>query len=172
MPTILVATLNIRNIADRWPERLSLLLADMAALQPDVMGLQEVVFAVQQDRLLGAAGEARYVTYRGWAGRPEYGNAILARVGGTADVPPDEAGSGPDASAGTAERLDLEHNRSALFRRSGSPSPTSTTRSRTRMSARSKRSGCWRGSTPGPSRWPGSSSGTSMPSRPSRRTGG
>jgi endonuclease/exonuclease/phosphatase family metal-dependent hydrolase len=97
--SVLVATLNIRNIADRWAERLPLLLADMAALQPDVMGLQECVFPVQQDRLLGAAGEARYDTFRGWAGRPEYGNAILVREGVTAGEP---------------ERHDLGHNRSAL----------------------------------------------------------
>ena len=55
-----VATLNLRNIADRWTERLPLLLADMAALQPDLIGLQECVFAAQQDRVLGAAGEGRY----------------------------------------------------------------------------------------------------------------
>ena len=96
---LLVATLNIRNIADRWPERIPLLLADMAALQPDLIGLQECVFAVQQDRLLGAAGEGRYDSRRGWAGRPEYGNAILGRA-------PLELGSG--------ERLDLGRNRSAL----------------------------------------------------------
>ncbi|HJW21644.1 MAG TPA: endonuclease/exonuclease/phosphatase family protein [Candidatus Limnocylindrales bacterium] len=114
MPSILAATLNVRNIADRWPERLPLLLADMAALQPDVIGLQEVVFAVQQDRLLGAAGEARYVTHRGWAGRPEYGNAILARVGGTLAPPQDESVAGPEASSGAAERLDLGRNRCAL----------------------------------------------------------
>src|SRR5258708_1196095 len=41
-----VATLNLRNIADRWPERIPLLIADMAALQPDLIGLQECVFAV------------------------------------------------------------------------------------------------------------------------------
>lgn len=102
MPFVLAATLNIRNIADRWPERLPLLLADMAALQPDVMGLEEVVFAVGQDRLLGAAGEARYQTFRGWAGRPEYGNAILARDGVTVAQP------------GSEERLDLGRNRCAL----------------------------------------------------------
>ncbi|HYL40559.1 MAG TPA: endonuclease/exonuclease/phosphatase family protein, partial [Candidatus Binatus sp.] len=101
MTELLAATLNIRNIADRWPERLPLLLADMTALQPDVMGLQEVVFAVGQDRLLGAAGEARYRVSRGWAGRPEYGNAILAREG--------RAQAASDAS-----RLDLGRNRSAL----------------------------------------------------------
>ena len=96
---LLVATLNLRNIADRWPERIPLLLADMAALQPDLIGLQECVFAVQQDRLLGAAGEGRYETRRGWAGRPEYGNAVLGKA-------PLELGDG--------ERLDLGRNRSAL----------------------------------------------------------
>ena len=79
MDRLLVATLNIRNLADRWDERLPLLLADMAALQPDVLGLNEVVYPLQQDRLLGAAGEGRYEAVRGWAGRPEYGNSLLVR---------------------------------------------------------------------------------------------
>jgi len=96
---LLVATLNLRNIADRWTERIPLLLADMAALQPDLIGLQECVFAVQQDRILGAAGEGRYESRRGWAGRPEYGNAVLGKA-------PLELGEG--------ERLDLGRNRSAL----------------------------------------------------------
>ncbi len=100
MPEALhVATLNLRNIADRWPERIPLLLADMAALQPDLLGLQECVFAVQQDRMLGAAGEGRYESRRGWAGRPEYGNAVLGRA---------------PLELGDAERLELGHNRSAL----------------------------------------------------------
>ena len=94
-----VATLNLRNIADRWPERIPLLLADMAALQPDLIGLQECVFAVQQDRLLGAAGEGRYESRRGWAGRPEYGNAILGRA---------------PLTLGEGQRLELGRNRSAL----------------------------------------------------------
>jgi len=94
-----VATLNLRNIADRWPERIPLLLADMAALQPDVIGLQEVVFAVQQDRILGAAGDGHYATRRGWAGRPEYGNSVLVREPLAADA---------------GDRLELHHRRSAL----------------------------------------------------------
>jgi endonuclease/exonuclease/phosphatase family metal-dependent hydrolase len=77
---LLVATLNILNLADRWPERLPLLLADMAALQPDLMGLQEVVYPMHQDRLLAAAGEAHYSAVRGWAGRPEYGNSMLLKA--------------------------------------------------------------------------------------------
>lgn len=98
MDRLLVATLNLRNLADRWDERLPLLLADMAALQPDVMGLQEVVYPLQQDRLLGAAGEAHYAATRGWAGRPEYGNSVLVKA-----PLPHEAG----------ERLDLGLTRSA-----------------------------------------------------------
>ena len=94
-----VATLNIRNLADRWDERLPLLLADMAALQPDLLGLQEVVYVLQQDRLIGAAGPGRYDSTRGWAGRPEYGNALLVKQ--------------PLAAAGV-DRLDLGLERSAV----------------------------------------------------------
>jgi endonuclease/exonuclease/phosphatase family metal-dependent hydrolase len=94
-----VATLNLRNIADRWPERLPLLLADMAALQPDLIGVQECVFAVGQDRVFGAAGAGHYECRQGWAGRPEYGNAVLGRS---------------SVALGDGERLDLGRNRSAL----------------------------------------------------------
>lgn len=94
-----VATLNIRNLADRWDERLGLLLADMSALQPDLLGLQEVVYPMQQDRLIGAAGEGRYETVRAWAGRPEYGNSLLVRS---------------PLAPGEADRLELGLNRSAL----------------------------------------------------------
>jgi len=96
-----IATLNIRNLADRWDERLPLLLADMSALQPDVLGLQEVVYPLQQDRLIGAAGEGRYESFRAWAGRPEYGNAMLVRASLA-------------ATASGVERLDLGLGRSAL----------------------------------------------------------
>jgi endonuclease/exonuclease/phosphatase family metal-dependent hydrolase len=99
MDRLHVATLNIRNLADRWSERLPLLLADMATLQPDLLGLQEVVYPMQQDRLIGAAGEGRYGTIRGWAGRPEYGNSLLARE--------------PLAATAT-DRVELGTNRSAL----------------------------------------------------------
>lgn len=79
MDRLFVATLNILNLADRWPERLPLILADMATLQPDLLALQEVVYVMHQDRLIGAAGEGRYGAFRGWAGRPEYGNSLLVR---------------------------------------------------------------------------------------------
>src|SRR5262245_7350818 len=99
MDRLHVATLNIRNLADRWFERLPLLLADMATLQPDLLGLQEVVYPMQQDRLIGAAGEGRYAAHRAWAGRPEYGNGLLVRE---------------PLVATEVERLDLGRNRSAL----------------------------------------------------------
>jgi endonuclease/exonuclease/phosphatase family metal-dependent hydrolase len=101
-----IATLNLRNLADRWGERLPLLLADMAALQPDLMGLQEVVYPAQQDRLLGAAGAAEYRVVRGWAGRPEYGNSILVRE---------------PLAAGEGERCDLGHERSVTRIQLGLP---------------------------------------------------
>ena len=59
MDRLTVATLNILNLQDRWQERLPLLLADFAALQPDLIGLQEVVYPMQQDGLLrGVRGRA------------------------------------------------------------------------------------------------------------------
>lgn len=99
MDRLHVATLNIRNLADRWNERLGLLLADMSALQPDLLGLQEVVYPMQQDRLIGAAGEGTYEAFRGWAGRPEYGNSLLVRS---------------PFAVSEVDRLDLGLNRSAL----------------------------------------------------------
>ncbi len=99
MDQLHIATLNIRNLADRWAERLPLLLADMAALNPDILGLQEVIYPMQQDRLIGAAGEAHYRAIRGWAGRPEYGNSLLVRE---------------PLAGGDVERLDLGLRRSAL----------------------------------------------------------
>jgi endonuclease/exonuclease/phosphatase family metal-dependent hydrolase len=99
MDRLHVATLNVRNLADRWDERLPLILADMAALQPDLLGLQEVVYVLQQDRLIGAAGEGQYASTRGWAGRPEYGNALLVKE---------------PLTATSAERLDLGMTRSAI----------------------------------------------------------
>lgn len=98
MDRLHVATLNILNLADRWHERLPLILADMAALQPDLLGLQEVVYVMQQDRLIGAAGEGRYGAVRGWAGRPEYGNSLLVRE---------------PLAATDVERLELGLNRAA-----------------------------------------------------------
>lgn len=98
MDRLHIATFNILNLADRWPERQGLIYADMAALQPDILGLQEVVYVMHQDRLIGAAGEGTYRAHRAWAGRPEYGNSLLVRE--PLDVT-------------DWERLTLSHGRSA-----------------------------------------------------------
>lgn len=104
MRSLVVATFNLLHFVDRWSERLPLVLADMAALQPDLLGLQEVVYPMEQDRLVAAAGSARYGITRGWAGRPEYGNSLLVRE---------------PFAATDEERLDLDVQRSALRARVG-----------------------------------------------------
>ena len=99
MDLLHVATLNILSLFDRWAERLPLILADMSALQPDILGLQEVVYEMQQDRIIGAAGEGHYAVLRAWAARPEFGNSLLVKA---------------PLGYGAPERIDLDHARSAL----------------------------------------------------------
>ena len=41
-PRLRIGTLNVRNTADRWRERRELLVAQLAELRPDVIGLQEL----------------------------------------------------------------------------------------------------------------------------------
>jgi endonuclease/exonuclease/phosphatase family metal-dependent hydrolase len=104
MPTRLrYLSLNLRNLMDRWPERMPLLLAEFAALQPDIAGLQEVVFPLQQDRLLGASGEGHYAVRRVEAWRPEAGNSLLVREPLASGLAPGTAG----------DRLDLGYTRAA-----------------------------------------------------------
>jgi len=47
-------TLNIRQNLDRWPERLPLVVAALAAADADVIGLQEVTLPIRQDHLVAA----------------------------------------------------------------------------------------------------------------------
>ena len=42
MPTLKLVTLNLLNDRSRWPQRRSILAAQLAELQPDVIALQEV----------------------------------------------------------------------------------------------------------------------------------
>jgi len=93
-----VATFNVRYTADRSDARLPLITSAMASLHPDVIGLQEVIYPLQQDRIIGAAGLTRYRTIRGWAFEIEMGNSLLV-----------------DERFGVAplERLELGHARSA-----------------------------------------------------------
>jgi endonuclease/exonuclease/phosphatase family metal-dependent hydrolase len=110
-----VATLNVRNFADRWDERLPLLLADMRALQPDLIGLQEVIFPLQQDRLMGAAGAAAYRTLRGDPEEPEIGNSLLIQERlPVSDVERRELGLGRYAIGATLELASGAHVRAVV----------------------------------------------------------
>lgn len=81
-----LATFNIRNINDRYEERKPLLGEAFAAIAPDIIGLQEVMFSEprQDDFLSGQLPERHYLAF---GTRHEkytnFGNAILC---GTGDV--------------------------------------------------------------------------------------
>ncbi len=79
-----VATFNIRNTNDRYAERKALLGHAFAAIDADIIGLQEVVFAAEQqaDFLAANLATSNYFAFDARSGRdPEFGNAILCRVG-------------------------------------------------------------------------------------------
>ncbi|MCH8994580.1 MAG: endonuclease/exonuclease/phosphatase family protein [Chloroflexi bacterium] len=111
MTDIKVATLNLFNKVGRWGERLPLVVEQLVALQPDVIGLQEVDLIIDQGmslcRLVNAnVGEApRYRVYHmGRPGRAAHvqGLAVMSRL-------PVEAHEGLDYLSydGVAQRLRL-----------------------------------------------------------------
>ena len=84
-----LVTLNVRNTADRWAERRSLLARQLAALAPDVVALQELRTWPDQARWIveaverGSGGRLRYAVHR----RPKAGPwglweglAVLTRI--------------------------------------------------------------------------------------------
>lgn len=78
-----VATWNLRNVADRWPERRPLLAAAFRALAPDLCGLQEVALTGErQDDLLAATlgGHPRQLVAES-PRFPGFGNAIIVGRG-------------------------------------------------------------------------------------------
>ncbi len=74
-----VATLNLRNTADRWPARRGLLVRQLVALAPEVIAVQELRMVPDQARWITgevarvSAGRLRYRSYR----RPKTGAAGL-----------------------------------------------------------------------------------------------
>lgn len=79
-----VATFNIRNTNDRYHERKPLLRSTFADLQPDIIGLQAVVFGAEQqpDLLAAALPASPFMSFDARSSRDrEFGNAILCRVG-------------------------------------------------------------------------------------------
>ena len=63
--TIRIGTLNCRNTADRWRDRRHLLVSQMAALDLDVVGLQELRRWPSQARWIGDALDAATLASRG-----------------------------------------------------------------------------------------------------------
>ncbi len=79
-----VATFNIRNITDRYAERKPLLGAAFAAIDPDLAGLQEVMFSEprQDDFLARQLPSRNYRSFDARSGKyPNFGNAILLAAG-------------------------------------------------------------------------------------------
>ncbi len=84
-----IATFNIRNITDRYAERAPLLGAAFAAIDADVIGLQEVILSDggpgkprQDDFLSGQLPERHYKSVVSThATRTYFSNAILSAVG-------------------------------------------------------------------------------------------
>ncbi len=79
MTIVTVATLNLFGKMGRWDERSPLLLDQLAALQPDVIGLQEVVIADQGSTLCRLTNERL-------ADPPPYRIYHMARPGTSAGV--------------------------------------------------------------------------------------
>lgn len=59
-----VATLNLRREWDRWPERAPLVVAELAQLEPDLIGLQEVSVPLDQARWLASQAGSVYFVYQ------------------------------------------------------------------------------------------------------------
>ena len=88
MSTLTVATLNLFNKMGRWDERLPLVVNQLAALQPDVIGLQEVVLTDQgtticrlaNDRLADPPPYRIYHMARPGAGAAVEALAVMSRL--------------------------------------------------------------------------------------------
>ena len=84
-----IATLNVRNTADRWPERRHLLVSQLVELAPDVLAVQEVRIIPDQAAWIARAAERESggrLRYRGHR-RPKTGRlglwegiAVLSQV--------------------------------------------------------------------------------------------
>jgi len=74
-----VATINILNFERDWHRRLDLLRSATAALKPDILALQEVVYPMDQERAIVGGRPGTYTVVRGWDEQPELGNSVLVR---------------------------------------------------------------------------------------------
>jgi endonuclease/exonuclease/phosphatase family metal-dependent hydrolase len=83
-PSVRIATVNILNDLSRWEERRSLLARELAALSPDLIGLQEVTDPLGTSTAHWLAGElggySVFVSPKTGRGRTREGVAILSRL--------------------------------------------------------------------------------------------
>ncbi len=79
---VVVATLNVRNTADRWRERAPLLVEQLVALDPDIVGVQEVRRFPDQARRIARAGGRSAVrkAFKTGPKRLWEGVAVLSRL--------------------------------------------------------------------------------------------
>ncbi len=109
MTTVTVATLNLFNKGGRWGERLPLVVEQLIALAPDVIGLQEIDLGIDQGMALCRLVNARLVDgppYRVYhMGRP--GRAAHVQALAVMSRLPVEAHEGLDflSFEGVAQRL-------------------------------------------------------------------
>ena len=110
MPTTTVATLNLFNKIGRWGERMPLVVEQIAALQPDAIGFQEVDLIIDQAisicRMVNSRVEGRrYRVYH--MGRPGRSAHVAAQA--VMSSLPVEAHEGLDyvSNDGVAQRLRL-----------------------------------------------------------------
>jgi endonuclease/exonuclease/phosphatase family metal-dependent hydrolase len=116
-----VATLNIWNRQGPWPQRLPLIRAGLAALDADVIGLQEVLgfpgMPSQADEIAAGMGwNVHYVPAWHIGGGLTYGNAILSKHplldGASLPLPSPE---GLDTRTVAFARVDLPHGPMPVF---------------------------------------------------------
>jgi endonuclease/exonuclease/phosphatase family metal-dependent hydrolase len=81
-----IATLNLRNDKDRWPERFDLVVEEILREIPDIIAFQEVALSIRQADIIADAVNRRLVerfyqpfVVKGWGPESTLGEAILSR---------------------------------------------------------------------------------------------
>jgi endonuclease/exonuclease/phosphatase family metal-dependent hydrolase len=81
-----VATLNLRNDKDRWPERFNLVVDEILQEGPDIIAFQEVALSINQadtiaDAINTQSSERFYQSFvvKGWGPEVTLGEAILSK---------------------------------------------------------------------------------------------
>lgn len=89
--SIRVATLNVWGVRDDWPARRAVLAEGFAALQPDLLALQETVVRDDLDQVAGMLGEGYHVVHSARRESDGQGVSVASRWPVTAVREPDLA---------------------------------------------------------------------------------